>query len=63
MFYDSQVVSKVGLTHFDEGVRGAVSEAMASLKQAYALAVPHYGYAERKAQILRAGTTPSARPN
>ena len=27
------------LAHFDEGMRGAVTEAMASLKQAYPLAV------------------------
>jgi Cdc6-like AAA superfamily ATPase len=39
MYYDDKVVAKVNLKHFDEGVRGAVSEALGSLKQAYQLAI------------------------
>ncbi|MBY0225666.1 MAG: ATP-binding protein [Hyphomicrobium sp.] len=39
MFYDEALVERVGLRHFDEGMRGAVSEALASLKQAYLMAV------------------------
>jgi hypothetical protein len=38
MFDDEKVVNKVEVSHFHEGVRGAVSEAMASLKQAYEMA-------------------------
>ncbi len=38
-FYDFAEIKKIGLKHFDEGLRGAVSEAMGSLKQAYQLAV------------------------
>jgi hypothetical protein len=39
MFDDELMVSKLGLNHFDTGVRGAISEAVGSLKQAYAMAV------------------------
>lgn len=38
-FYETVAVKTIQLRHFDEGMRGAVSEAMASLKQAYQMAV------------------------
>ena len=39
MFYDDEVVQAVRLSHFDDGLRGAVEEAMGSLKQAYIMAI------------------------
>ena len=39
MFYDEREVAHVELKHFDEGMRGAVAEAMASLKKAYEFAI------------------------
>jgi len=39
MFYDDEDADTVKLKHFGEGMRGAVSEAMGSLKQVYEVAV------------------------
>jgi Cdc6-like AAA superfamily ATPase len=39
IFDDAKVVDKVGLRHFDVGIRGAIAEAVGSLKQAYNIAV------------------------
>lgn len=39
MFDDDAAVGKVGLKHFDVGIRGAIEEAVGSLKQTYAMAV------------------------
>ncbi|HEX2257128.1 MAG TPA: hypothetical protein VHG92_10610 [Afifellaceae bacterium] len=39
MYDDPMEVAKAGLSHFDSGVKGAIAEAVGSLRQAYNLAV------------------------
>lgn len=41
-FDDANIVRKIQLNHFDEGIRGAISQAMASLRLAYAKATEKY---------------------